>query len=66
MGKKATLFKARYLHRRRGRRCGGYKWEGHAHYPGRSVVLPWATAIERWWDGAAEVSRGHIRFVTAN
>ena len=31
------------------------------HYPGRSVSLPKATAIERLWDGLAEVSRGHIK-----
>jgi len=33
-----------------------------AHYPGRSVDLPLrATTTERWSDGSAEVSRGHIR-----
>jgi len=32
-----------------------------AHYPGRSVDLPSATATERWSDGSAEVSRGHSR-----
>jgi len=32
-----------------------------AHYPGRSVDPPCATAIERWPDGSAEVSRGHSR-----
>ena len=32
-----------------------------AHYPGRSVDLPCARAIERWSDGSAEVSRGHSR-----
>ena len=47
MGKKAIIFKARYLHRNCGRKCGGYKWEGHAHYPGRSDHLPLATVIER-------------------
>ena len=30
-----------------------------AHYPGRSVYLLIATIIERWWEGWAEVSRGH-------
>src|SRR5258708_38876360 len=33
--------------------------EGHASYPGRSAVLPCATGVERCWDEAAEVSRGH-------
>jgi len=32
-----------------------------AHYPGRSVGLPCATVVERRPDGAAEVSRGHIK-----
>jgi len=31
------------------------------HYPGRSVDLPCATAVERREDGSAEVSRGHIK-----
>ena len=31
------------------------------HYPGRSVGLRSATAIERWRDGLAEVSRRHSR-----
>jgi hypothetical protein len=47
VGEKANIFKARYLHRNCGRICGGYKWEGHAHYPGRSDDLPLATVIER-------------------
>jgi len=34
--------------------------EGHASYPGRSADLPCATAIERWRDESAEVSRGRI------
>lgn len=59
MGKKANIFKAQYLHGHRGRICGGYKWEGHAHYPGRSVSLPRATGVERRRNGLAEVSRGH-------
>ena len=33
--------------------------EGHAYYPGRSVILPCATCVERRRDGVAEVSRGH-------
>jgi len=32
-----------------------------AHYPGRSADLPCATVAERWRDGSAEVSRGHIK-----
>ena len=66
MGKKAIIFKARYLHRNCGRRCGGYKWEGHAHYLGMSVILPLATGVVKYRDGKAEVSRRHSRFVTAN
>ncbi len=34
-----------------------------AHYPGRSVDLPSATAAERRRDGSAEVSRGHSRSI---
>ena len=34
-----------------------------AHYPGRSASLPRATGIERCWDGLAEVSRGHSRWL---
>jgi hypothetical protein len=56
VGKKAIIFKARYLHRSCGRRCGGYKCEGRAHYPGRSGILPCATGIERFRDGMSEVS----------
>jgi len=59
LGKKANIFKARYLHGKCGRKCGGHKWEGRTSYPGRSVNLPWATGIERCRDGLAEVSRGH-------
>lgn len=66
MGEEAKFFKARYLHGNCGRICGGHKWEGHAHYSGRSAILPQATSVERHWDGAAEVSRGRSRFVTAN
>ncbi len=66
MGKKANIFKAQYLYRNCGRRYGGYKWEGHAHYLGISVVLPLATDVMRCRDGAAEVSRGHSRFETTN
>ena len=32
--------------------------EGHASYPGSSVCLPRARAVERQSDGRAEVSRG--------
>ena len=66
MGKEANISKARYLHGNCGRICGGYKWEGHAHYLGRSVVLPQATGVVRHRDGTTEVSRRHSRFVTAN
>ncbi len=47
LGKKANIFKARYLHGKYGRKCGGYKWEGRTSYPGRSVNLPCATGIVR-------------------
>ena len=66
MGEEANIFKARYLHGNCGRKCGGYKWEGHAHYPGRSDDLPLATTIARWWDGLSEVSRGRSRLLTGN
>ena len=66
MGEKANIFKARYLHGNCGRRCGGYKWEGHAHYPERSDDLPLATAIERWWDGLSAVSRSRSRWLTGH
>jgi len=39
-GKAANIVKAQYLHGRCGRRCGGYKCEGHASYPGKSGSLP--------------------------
>jgi len=61
VGEKAKIFKARYLHGNGGRRCGGHKCEGRAHYPGRSVRLPLASAAVRWRDGWTEVSRGHTR-----
>ena len=32
-----------------------------AQYPGRSVILPCASAVERRRDEMAEVSRGHSR-----
>ena len=67
VGEKANIFKAQYLHGNCGRICGGHKWEGHAHYPGRSVDLPLsASVIERCRDGSTEVSRGHIRLVAAD
>jgi hypothetical protein len=47
VGKEANIFKARYLHGNFGRICGGFKWEGHVHYPGRSDALPQATVAER-------------------
>lgn len=64
MGKKANIFKARNLHGNCGRICGGYKWEGHAHYPGRSDRRPLATVIVRCWDWGSEVSRRHSRQLT--
>jgi hypothetical protein len=59
LGKEANIFKARYLYRKYGRKCGGHKCEGRTSYPGRSVNLPCATGIARCRDGLAEVSRGH-------
>jgi hypothetical protein len=47
LGKEANIFKARYLHGKYGRKCGGHKWEGRTSYPGRSVNLPCATGIVR-------------------
>ena len=64
VGEKSYIFKARYLHGNCGRICGGYKCEGHAHYPGRSVYLPLATVVARRRDGWAEVSRSRSRWVT--
>jgi hypothetical protein len=32
-----------------------------AQYPGRSVILPWASVAERRRDEMTEVSRGHSR-----
>ena len=63
VGKKANIFKAQYLHRNCGRRCGGHTCEGHAHYPGRSEYLPLATGIERCREGYSEVSRGHSKLI---
>ena len=66
MGERANRLKARYLYGTRGRICDRYKWEGRAHYPGRSVVLPMATGFGRRRDGVAEVNRGHSRLLTGN
>ena len=60
MGKKANVFKAQYLHRSGGRKCGEHKCEGHASYLGRSVILlscfelgiPRGTPME--WQKSAE------------
>jgi hypothetical protein len=61
VGEVAKIAKARYLHGDYVRRCGVYKCEGHASYPGRSAVLPLATAVVKQSDGTAEFSRGHSR-----
>jgi hypothetical protein len=42
--------------------AAGISVKVEAQYPGRSVILPWATAAERRRDEVAEVSRGHSRF----
>jgi len=34
LGERATIFKARYLHGKRGRICGGHKREGESALPG--------------------------------
>ena len=65
-GEEANNAKALYLHGTVKRRGGGYKCEGRAHYPGRSVYRPWASGIERGCDGYAEVSRGHIKVADHN
>ena len=57
LGKKANIFNARYLHGKYGRKCVGYKCEGRVSYPGRSVILPCATGIERCRDGITEVQQ---------
>jgi hypothetical protein len=59
LGEKANIFEAQYLNGEYGRKCGGYKCEGRAPYPGRSVSLPCATGLARDWEGLAEVSRSH-------
>jgi len=41
--------------------AAGISGKVDAHYPGRSVDLPCATAVERGRDGSTEVSRGHSR-----
>jgi hypothetical protein len=64
MGKEANIFKARYLYGKYGRKCGGHKCEGRVSYPGRSVNLHCSTKAERFWDGLAEVSRGHSSWTT--
>ena len=61
VGKESIIFKAQNLHGNCGRKCGGYKCEGRAYYPGISVHLPLATAVVRRRDGRAEVSRSHSR-----
>ncbi len=66
VGKVSNTAKAQYLHGSHRRICGRYKWEGRAHYLGRSVALPQATDAVKCQDGVTEVSRGHSRFVTAN
>ena len=43
--------------------AAGISVKVRAHYPGRSVILPCATAAERRRDGIAEVSRGHSRSI---
>jgi hypothetical protein len=60
LGEEANIFKARYLHGKYHRKCGGYKCEGRTSYPGRTANLPCATSIERCRDGLAEVSSGHM------
>src|SRR5690554_4923691 len=64
-GKASNIAEAQYLHGRCGRRCGGYKCEGHASYPGKSALLQWSTCLVRGGDGVPELSRGHSRYVTA-
>jgi len=43
--------------------AAGISVKVNAHYPGRSVGLPRATAAVRRREGLAEVSRGHSRFI---
>ncbi len=43
--------------------AAGISGKVSAHYPGRSASLPCATGAGRCWDGVAEVSRGHSRWI---
>ena len=44
--------------------AAGISVEVACSYPGRSVLLPRASVIERWRDGRIEVSRGHSRLIS--
>ena len=60
-GERAIIPKARYHPEGVAVDATGIWHEGHASYPGRSVILPLsgcATGVARRRDGAAEVSRG--------
>jgi hypothetical protein len=41
--------------------AAGISGKVSAQYPGRSVILPCASVVQRRRDGMAEVSRGHSR-----
>jgi hypothetical protein len=41
--------------------AAGIRGKVSAQYPGRSVILPWASVAERRRDEMTEVSRGHSR-----
>ena len=58
LGKRAKKLEARNHPESEEVDAAGVCSEGRASYPGRSADLPCATAIERWRDESAEVSRG--------
>ncbi len=63
LDEKANIFKVQYLYRKLSCKCGRYKREGVAHYPGRSDSLfrnMGLINVERRLYGLLEVSRGHI------
>ena len=58
--KRAKRLKVQFLHRTRGRRCGGHKREGHRALPGEvsdgAIKLAHSKGCD---DAGGEVSRGH-------
>ncbi len=52
LDEEVTIFKVRYLHGKRGRKCGSYKREGGHVLLGEVCNLPCTTAIESWQESA--------------